>query len=146
MKKFLKVVLYLFIIGVVCGIGVYIYVFHKPHRNLANEKPAFTLSASDLLKQFSASEDSTYKLYGDKALQVNGKINDVAKKGSDITFILEDATTGVSCSFDSAYCVTNAAKIEKFKSGDEVTLKGKCDGFDPIMGVVLTRCVLVEKE
>jgi tRNA_anti-like len=145
MKKFLKVILILFIIGLIFGFGVYMYVFHKPHRNLANEKPAFTLTASELLKQFSAREDSAYKVYGDKALQVSGKIADITKKGNDITFVLEDQNSGVSCSFDSAYCVVNKAIIDGLKSGDEVKLKGKCDGYDPIMGVVLTRCVLVEK-
>ena len=142
----MKIILIIIIVGIVCGGGGIIYVFFKPHRNLAKEKPSFTLTASELLKQFGAREDSAYKVYGDKALQVNGKIADITKKGNDITFVLEDQNSGVSCSFDSTYCVVNKAIIDGLKSGDEVNLKGKCDGYDPIMGVVLTRCVLVEKK
>jgi hypothetical protein len=146
MKKIFKIILILFVIGLVCGFGVYMYVFHKPHRNLANEKPAFTLSAADLIKQFSEKEDSCYKVYGDKAVQVNGKIADISKKGDIIqTIVLENSTSGVSCGFDSLYSVENSEKIAKLKVGEDVTLKGKCDGYDMIMGVVLTRCCVVEK-
>jgi hypothetical protein len=113
---------------------------------LANEKPAFTLSAADLIKQFSEKEDSCYKVYGDKAVQVNGKIADISKKGDIIqTIVLENSTSGVSCGFDSLYSVENSEKIAKLKVGEDVTLKGKCDGYDMIMGVVLTRCCVVEK-
>jgi len=147
MKKIFKVILILFIIGLICGIGVYLYVFHKPHRNLANEKPAYELNAADLLSQYGAKEDSCNKLYGDKALQVSGKIADISKKGELVqTIVLEDPTTGISCSFDSAYCAENLKQISGFKVGDKIILKGKCDGYDAIMGVVLTRCVLVKNE
>ena len=142
MKKIYKILIYLVIIGLVCGFGVYMYVFHKPHRNVGNEKPAFTLTASELIKEFSEKEDVTYKLYGDKALQVTGKIADITKKGNEITVILEDKATGVSCSFEAEYYQNNEAAINALKVGDPLTVKGKCDGYDMIMGVVLTRCVI----
>ena len=142
MKKIYKVFIYLVIFGFLCGIGVYLYVFHKPHRNVANEKPAFTLSANELIKAFGEKEDAAYKLYGDKALQVNGKIADISKKGTEITITLEDQTSGVSCSFESEYYQKNTEKLNSVKVGDQVTVKGKCDGHDMIMGVVLTRCAL----
>ena len=146
MKKFFKIILYLFIVGLICGIGVYLYVFHKPHRNLANEKPAFTLTAADLIIQFGEKEDSCYKVYGDKAIQVNGKIADISKKGNIIqTIVLENSSSGVSCGFNSLYNVENSEKISKLKVGDIVKLKGKCDGYDMIMGVVLTQCCVVER-
>ena len=147
MNKIVKVLLILLVIGLVCGFGVYMYVFHKPHRNIANEKPAFSLTASELLTQFSEKEDSCNKTYGDKTIQVTGKIVDMTKKDNIVlTVVLDNSTTGVSCSFDSAYSAEHAPVIGKFEVGSEVVLKGKCDGYDAIMGVVLTRCALVEKE
>jgi hypothetical protein len=143
-KKLLKIFLILLGIGVLSGIGVYIYVFHKPHRNLANEDAQFVVTAPQLLSEFSTSEDSTYKKYGDKALQVKGKIVDITAQGKDLTIILEDKSTGVSCSFETEYLAKNKEALNKLKIGDEVTIKGKCDGYDAIMGVVLTRCVLPE--
>ena len=32
--------------------------------------------------------------------------------------------------------------INQLQLGDKISLKGKCDGFDMIMGVVLTRCYI----
>ena len=144
MKKIYKILIYLVLFGLLCGFGVYMYVFHKPHRNIGKEKPAYTLTAPELLKAFSEKEDAAYKMYGDKALQVTGKIADIAKKSTDITITLEDQTSGVSCSFEAEYCQKNADKLGALKVGDEVTVKGKCDGYDMIMGVVLTRCVIPE--
>jgi hypothetical protein len=147
MKKLLKIVIILIIIGIICGIGVYIYVFHKPQRNLANEKPSFTLNANDLIKQFSEKEDSSFKVFGNKAIQVNGIIADITKKDNLIqNIVLENSSSGVSCNFDSLYSIENSVKIAKFKLGDSIILKGKCDGYDMLMGVVLSRCCVVEKE
>ena len=140
MKKIYKLFIIVAVVGLICGLGVYLYVFHKPHRNIGNEKPAFTLTAVELIKEFTEKEDVTYKLYGDKALQVSGKIADITKKGNDITLILEDKTSGVSCSFEGEYYLNNTDKMNALKVGDQTTIKGKCDGFDMIMGVVLTRC------
>ena len=146
MNKVVKVLLILVVIGLVCGFGVYMYVFHKPHRNIAKETPAFALTSAEILKQFSEREDSCNKVYGDKTIQITGKIADISKKDNIVlTIVLDNTTTGVSCSFDSAYSVENSAVISKFQTGNDITLKGKCDGYDAIMGVVLTRCALVEK-
>jgi hypothetical protein len=142
MKKILLIILFFIIIGI---IGI-LYVYFKPHRNLANEKPAFTLTAAELIKQFSEKEDSCFKVYSDKAIQVQGKIVEIAKNGNIIqTIVLENSSSGVSCGFDSIYSVENSEKIAKLKIGEDVTLKGKCDGYDMIIGVVLSRCCVVEK-
>jgi hypothetical protein len=146
-KKAIIVIIILLGIVIISAFGVYMYVFHKPHRNVANEKPAFTMTAVELIKQFSAKEDSCYKAYGDKAMQISGKIADLTKKGDIVqTIILEDTNAGINCGFDSTYSAENKDKVAKLKIGDEITLKGKCDGYDAIMGVVLTRCSIVEKK
>ena len=147
MNKIVKILLILAVIGLVSGFGVYMYVFHKPERNIANEAPAFTISASDLLSQFSEKEDSCNKIYGNKTIQVSGKIVDITKKDNIVlTIILENSNSGISCNFDSAYSVENASSIGKFEMGVNIEIKGKCDGYDAIMGVVLTRCALIKTE
>ena len=143
MKKWLKILLILFGIGLFAGICTYMYVFHKPHRNVAAEKPTFIMKAADLTSEFTANEDSCNKKYGDKVIQVDGKIADISKSDTTLSVTLDDPSKGVNCSFESEYCIKNKDQIKLLKVGDQVTLKGKCDGFDMIMGVVLTRCVLL---
>ena len=142
-KKLLKIFLVLFGIGLFVGICTYLYVFHKPHRNIANEKPAYTLNAFQLLDEFNVSEDSSYIKYGDKVLQVDGKIEELSSSDTTLSIILSNPEKGISCSFEAEYCLKNKDRIKQLKIGTPVTLKGKCDGYDMIMGVVLTRCVLL---
>lgn len=146
MKKIIKIALYLFIIGLLAGVGVYLYVFHKPHRNLANEKPAFVCTAENLYNEFSANDTASYSKYGNKAIEVSGNVVEKTVTPKEITIVLFDSMGGVSCSFDSTYISENKDKFEKIKSGANIIVRGQCDGADPILGVVLTSCVLPEAE
>jgi len=144
MNKYLKIFLFLFGIGLISGIGVYLYVFHKPHRNIAKEKSAFQVTAIQLLDEFSSDETATYAKYGNQVLEVSGNVADVSKSEGVLSIVLEDASMGVTCAFDSIYVTGNSDLLKNISTGTSVKLKGQCDGYDMIMGVVLTRCVLVE--
>lgn len=144
MRNFLRLTLILFGVGVFAGIGTYIYVFHKPARNIAKEKPEYVMNAQDLLNQFTSAEDSSYAKYGDKVIQVTGSVADVEVKSNTASIMLQDALSGVNCAFDSITVVQDKNKLQNIKVGQNITLKGKCDGYDMIMGVVLTRCVLLD--
>jgi hypothetical protein len=144
-KKILKIGFILFGIGLFSGLGTYIYVFHKPQRNIGKEKPAYIMSARQLYREFSNSEDSSNIKYGDKVIEITGPITDVTLNSNDGSITLLDEISGINCSFDSITLAEHRVEMEKIKPGDEITIKGKCDGFDMIMGVVLTRCVLINK-
>jgi hypothetical protein len=143
-KKILKIGFLLFGIGLFSGLGTYIYVFHKPQRNINKEKPAFVMSAEELYKEFSDSEDSSFIKYGDKVIELTGKISDVTLNSNGASITLLDEISGVNCSFDSLTVAEHKSELEIYKPGDIITLKGKCDGYDMIMGVVLTRCILIK--
>lgn len=144
-KKLLKLFLIAFGIGSIAGFSVFLYVFHKPHRNLASEKPAYIVEAKALYTEFNTDETASTAKYADKAIQLKGQIIDLTINDNGASIVLSDPTEGISCSFDSITVADNKEKLSNIKIGDEVTIKGKCDGFDMIMGVVLTRCVLVEE-
>ena len=146
MKKLLKIGLILFGIGVLSGIGTYLYVFHKPHRNIAKEKPAYIVDARSLYDEFSVNEESSYEKYGDQVIEVTGEVIDFSLQPNGATLVYLDPLEGISCSFDSLTVVQENSELEKVEVGKQVTLKGKCDGYDMIMGVVLTRCVVLDIE
>lgn len=142
MKKLTKIILILFCVGLVSGIGTYLYVFHKPHRNLENEKPAYIYAAEKLVTEYTADEMAGNKKFADKALDVSGEVVEKNVSDKQITFVLYDAMGGVSCSFDSTYIAENKDKLIAITQGQHVTIRGKCDGLDMILGVVLTCCVI----
>lgn len=143
MKKLFKIALYLFLIGLVIGLGTLYYVFNKPHRNIAKEKPLYTLNASTLLNEFSENEDSAYQKYGDKTILVKGIISELTKTDSSLNISLESEINGVNCAIDYGKMLKlNANLMDNLSVGDSVKIKGKCDGYDMIMGVVLTQCII----
>ena len=144
-KKLFRIFWILFGIGLVCAFAVYMYVFHKPARNIAKEKPAYVLSAEKLYNDFSTAEDSSFVKYGNKVIELDGKVVNISIKPSGASVALLDEMAGINCSFDSVTTVKFKNELSKIAVGDNVKLKGQCDGYDMIMGVVLTRCVLLKE-
>lgn len=141
-NKLFKIFKWLFVFGLISGIGVYLYVFHKPHRDISNEKAAYIVNATDLLNEFTEAEIKSNEKYGDQVLIVEGTLiaKSVTPKGAELTMI--DNMNGVSISIDSIDVVKYKDKLDTLELGSVIKCKGKCDGYDMIMGVVLTRCVL----
>lgn len=144
MKKGLKIFLIVAIVGLVVGLSTVYYIFNMPHRDVENEAPAFTIEANILFDEYNTDEEATNLKYGDKVLQVSGDIAELSIEGYQVSITLNDEMEGINCSLDSVAIDQNKELINQLKIGDNITLKGKCDGFDMIMGVVLTRCYIIE--
>ncbi len=144
MKKIYKYILIIVVLGAIIGGGTVYYVFNKPHRNIKDETPAYTYTAKDLYKEYSEDEEAGNMKFGDKVIQVTGKIVEITNENNDISFVLNDEMESVNCALDSMFIKNNKPLIENYDLGGDITLKGKCDGFDMIMGVVLTQCFIVK--
>ncbi len=144
MKKGLKIFLITALVGLIAGVSTVYYVFNMPHRDVENEAPSYIIGASALFNEYNNDEESTHIKYGDKVLQVSGSIAELSIDGYQVSITLNDEMEGVNCSLDSVSIAHNTELIGNLKLGDDIILKGKCDGFDMIMGVVLTRCFIVE--
>jgi len=145
MNKYLKIFLILVAISVVVGGGAVYYIFNMPARDVENETPAYTLNAEVLYTSFSNNEDAANLKYGDKVIQVSGVVVDKITEDYQVSITLSDEMEGINCAVDSASYVENKEFFDGLNTGNKIILKGKCDGFDMIMGVVLTRCFLINK-
>ena len=144
MKKGLKIFLIIAAVGLITGLSTVYYVFNKPHRDVENEKPAFIMTASVLFSDFNKNENISNEKYGDQIIQVTGEISELNIEGYQVSITLNDEMEGVNCALDSLTVERNKALINAMVIGEKITLKGKCDGFDMIMGVVLTRCFIIK--
>lgn len=140
-KKLFRIAIILFGIGCISAVGTYIYVFHKPHRNIEKEDAAFIIDAQMLFDEFSMDEMASYEKYGNQVLEVSGEVVEISINANNSSLVLLDQMEGVNCSFDSLGTVKYKDALAKLKVGENVKVKGQCDGYDMIMGVVLTRCV-----
>ncbi|MFL5727840.1 MAG: OB-fold protein [Cytophagaceae bacterium] len=137
----------LLLVILVAGGAVY-YVFNKPHRDVAGEEPAFSLSSDQLLAEYDKDTAVANKQYLDKVIQLQGKISEVItdQRGGTV-IVLNDgkSTFGITCTMS----VNSKDAASKLKKGEVVSLKGICTGgiLDPDFGgvaVTMNKCELVE--
>ena len=136
----LKKLLYaLVLLLLLLGIGGYL-VWNVPEENVAKKTVDFTTTASNLFTEFSEKEKASTAKYVSKVIAVSGKIEEITKdeKGDQVILIAgsSDMMNGVMCTLEKS----EADKAKSLKTGDEVTIKGRCTGM--LMDVVLNKCTI----
>ena len=136
MKKYLKYIMFLALIGGTFGF----YMYNKPHQNMTKATAEMQLSANQLFIDYENDEAKANGRYLDKIMEISGKVKEVTTDENGMTSLtLESGSDmfGVICQLD------NLTKHERtdFKEGELVKLKGICTGV--LMDVVLVRCVEV---
>jgi hypothetical protein len=109
----------------------------KPHQSAADETADFTISADSLYRQYQADEHSADLRYLGKVIEVTGKLAEIQHSGNSEIWILSPQAGGggINCQLFAG------TKIDpEPKSGDAVTIKGRCTGF--LMDVNLADCVM----
>jgi len=139
MKKFLKYVGILFVIGLIIGVAVFLFVFRKSSDSIAKETPAFKVNCGQIVSEFESNEQASNTKYLDKVIEVSGTIAELSSdtSGVNITLRDENATSGVTCSFG----LSQKIDIKELKLGSPLTCKGICTGF--LMDVTLIKGALV---
>jgi hypothetical protein len=142
MKKIL--LLLLFVAVIAAGIGYYLW--NKPHRTAADEKPFATLTSSALLTEFATNEAATTEKYRDKVIQISGElIKAAADSSGNVQVVLEagDEMNTVSVT------LMNGATVPTETPGTMIEVKGICNGFlpDDLLGseVLLNQGVVVNQ-
>lgn len=137
MKKYLKYLIGLLVIGIASGA----YMYYKPHQNIKSSKADETLTATQVFEAFEADETTANAQYLDKIVAVTGKVLAVSKDEEGIVSVTLDAGKdmfGVICQLDQL----SQHPREDFPVGETVSFKGICTGM--LMDVVFVRCVEIE--
>jgi hypothetical protein len=140
MKFWIKIALFAFLIIVFVVIGVGLHKFNLKHPDTAKAKPDFVVAATVLQKEFEDNEGTASSKYINKILEVNGTIASVTPADSthlNIALKTGSDMSSVICSFQ------NITDPSKYKTGEEITLRGECSGF--LLDVLLKNCSIVVK-
>ena len=131
-----KILLFLLAAGLIGGAYGY-YLWNKPHEDMGAAKAAVTLTAAQLLSEYTADETAANGKYLGQTIAVTGKVKESTDEGGAVKIMLDagDENFGVYCTLDSAFQHPRRA----FPVGESVMLKGKCDGIN--LDVQLSRCV-----
>jgi len=138
MKLYVKIALFVVLFIAVSGILAALILYNKKHPDTAKAKPDFIITAPLLQKEFEDNEKTASAKYINKILEVTGIIVSVTPvDNNNLNIFLKTGSdfSSVICTFPA---ITDPSK---FKTGDEIALRGECSGF--LMDVLLNNCATV---
>jgi len=74
MKKWIKILAVLFVIGVIAATLVYVFVYNKPQPNYEKLKPDYTLKAQELYNAYKSNPVGADKSYLGKMIEISGTL------------------------------------------------------------------------
>jgi hypothetical protein len=141
MKPYIKISLAVVSFIALSGILAALYLYNLKHTDMSKAKPDFVITASDLQKAFEDNEKAASTRYINKILEVKGIIASSKPAGNNvlnISLVTGSEISSVICTFPA---ITDPSK---FRSGDEIILRGECSGF--LMDVLLNNCAVIENK
>ncbi len=137
-----RIIVILALLGAL-GMMAALYMYNKPHKNYETQKVDITITSTVLVKDFESNEQEANEKYLDKMILVDGQIEKVALSDhGDLSIALVDAMFGVTCNFNSQLSDEQNNLLKDLKVGDNVKIKGRCDGY--LSDVRLTQCSVVK--
>lgn len=138
MKFWAKIAFIALLLIALSGILSGLILFNKKHTDTSKAKPDFIITASVLQKEFEDNEAAASARYINKILEVKGTIASVTPVDSthlNIAFKTGSDMSSVICT------LPNITDPSKFKTGEEIALRGECSGF--LMDVLLKNCAAI---
>jgi hypothetical protein len=130
--------------------GVGIWMWNKPHRNVQEEEPAF-VGKTDAFSQFvQSANDSVRASLLNQVVELQGQVAEIERSGdSTVALRLLSAEADVLCSFSGKSAVelpnllpNQAVQLRGIYTGFEAGLPG----FDMLPTITLNRCALHQTE
>jgi len=122
----------LLVLIVAAGIIGYNYIY-QDHRDIKKEKAAFTVKATDLTAAFQNDETAATEKYLNQTIEVQGQLTGI----DGTSLVLENV---VFFALSENETVPNQTKLNT-----NVTLKGRCIGYDSLLEEVkLDQASLIE--
>lgn len=118
-KKSITIVMLLaFIVAAI----IYNYTFNTKHRNIAEEKANVIIASDKLQHQFFTNEALATSKFLDKVIETSGIITSIEDKGVILNGKLQ--------------VIFNSEEIPDVKKEQQITIKGRCLGYDELLEIV----------
>jgi hypothetical protein len=140
-KSLIRILALGLLAAAVIGGAAGVWLYNKPHTNVADLKADAVLSASELYAAYSADEAASNARYLNKTIEVRGKIAEILPGENGVVNVVlrdEGAMSGILCEF----LPEEQASLAGLSPGAEVTVRGLCSGI--MFDVALNRCVLIQ--
>lgn len=140
MSKGFKISIVLLIVVMAGGYYAW-HLYNKPVASTLEVKTDYTVQSKVLFADFEADETAANAKYLDKFIEVSGVVRSKNQDEMGVNLVLEAGNDffGINCAIEKG----QEEAVEKVKDGDQVTIKGKCAGFNG--DVVLVGGIIVNK-
>lgn len=143
MKKTLFRTLWLLLAAAIIGFFVLRYVFQDSADDLSQVKPAFVLTAAELVQAYSDDEALANQTYMGETIEISGVLlHHVQDEWSQVHLVFMDPLFGLTATMDSAMVVRQQKQLEMLEPGKLIRVKGRCDGL--LTDVRLSKSVIIE--
>jgi hypothetical protein len=148
MKLYVKIALFVVSFIAIAAILAGLYMFNLKHTDMAKARPDFVITAIALQKEFEDNQTAASAKYINKVLEITGTITSATpadNKNMNISLKTGNDISSVICTFPAI------GDPSKFKTGDEISLRGECSGFtqlfqgEPPLDVLLNNCAIILK-
>ncbi len=135
MKKLIPVII---LIAAIIGATVAYFTYNKPHRDIASEKAAFSLTADELFDAFEEDEVAANAKYLDQVVEVTGEVAEVTENSAGQAVITITAANAMLGGISATLQEAGKANVA---DGQTVTVKCRCTGY--LMDVILINCTVL---
>ncbi|MEJ2594630.1 MAG: hypothetical protein P8100_05785 [bacterium] len=144
MKKLLKIVGILAIIGALVAAYLWFFVYNKPHRDYENAKPDFVMSATACYQHFAQGKQDEINYTG-KILELSGIASHIEDRDSLVVlaFVFNKGMfgdEGIRCTM----LPNHNEKALALDINEMVRVKGFCSGYNGT-DVILEQCSIINK-
>ena len=146
MKKWFKILLVAFIIGIAGLAYIWFFVYNKSHQNIEKTTPDFVISSTECYNHYVDGNNSEIKNYTGKVLQIEGIPTKIESDDSlvVVVFVFNEGMFGD----EGIRCTLLNSHLEKTKNLDlskPLIIKGYCSGYNDT-DVILEQCSVVSDE
>jgi len=144
MKKLLKIVIILAIIGLGAAFIVYKFVYNQPHTNFEKAKAEFSLTAVDFYNEFINNKEAASAKYNGKVVEITSEVSKIESDTNIayIVFVFSEGVfgdEGIRCDMLPDFI----EDVKMLKTGDKVTVKGYCTGYNDT-DVIMENCSIIK--
>lgn len=140
MRKTLKIIGILALIGIIAAFLVYRFVYNKSHPDYEKEAAVYTLSAKEFYNEFKNQTAAANKKYTGKMIRVKGELDKVERTDSLTIAIFALSSgmfgdEGIRCTMLPKY----NQKAKNLSTPANIIIKGLCTGYNDT-DVVMEHC------
>ena len=117
-RKIFFLVCILILLSVLIG---YNYIY-KNHRNISEEKAAFSVVSTSLIKEYTQNISTTTAKYLDKTIQLKGKVTEIEQD----YFVLDDVIV----------CYSDSITMSQTTIDKVINVKGRSIGYDELLDLI----------